>query len=70
MKAGIETTLGRVSLRMASSLEAGKGEVLAEISRGLVTELEAAMARTPTSVDSSPTRSSVRVEISPKRRAS
>jgi transcriptional regulator with GAF, ATPase, and Fis domain len=39
----LETTLGRVALRMASSLELD--EVLAEITRGLVVELEAALAR-------------------------
>jgi transcriptional regulator with GAF, ATPase, and Fis domain len=39
----LETTLGRVSLRMASSLDL-EG-VLAEITRGLVRDLDAAMAR-------------------------
>src|SRR5690348_2867429 len=39
----IEGTLGRISLRMASTLEVG--EVLSEITRGLVDELEAALAR-------------------------
>jgi hypothetical protein len=39
----LETTLGRVALRMASSLELS--DVLAEITRGLVQELEAALAR-------------------------
>ena len=41
--AGLEATLGRVSLRMASSLE--PSEVLAEITRGLVFDFGAAMAR-------------------------
>jgi transcriptional regulator with GAF, ATPase, and Fis domain len=41
--AGLEATLGRVSLRMASSLELS--DVLGEITRGLVRDLEAAMAR-------------------------
>src|SRR4051812_45267472 len=39
----IEGTLGRISLRMASTLEVG--EVLSEITRGLVDELDAALAR-------------------------
>jgi transcriptional regulator with GAF, ATPase, and Fis domain len=39
----IEATLGRISLRIASTLEIG--EVLAEITRGLVGELDAALAR-------------------------
>jgi transcriptional regulator with GAF, ATPase, and Fis domain len=43
MNDGLEATLGRVCLRMASSLELD--EVLAEITRGLVSGLEAAMAR-------------------------
>jgi GAF domain-containing protein len=41
--ASLEATLGRVSLRMASSLDLA--EVLAEITRGLVGDLDAAMAR-------------------------
>jgi len=41
--AGLEATLGRVSLRMASSLDLA--EVLAEITRGLVQELDLALAR-------------------------
>ncbi len=41
--ASLEATLGRVSLRMASSLDLG--EVLAEITNGLVCDLDAAMAR-------------------------
>jgi transcriptional regulator with GAF, ATPase, and Fis domain len=41
--AGLETTLGRISLRMTSSLD--PNEVLGEITRGLVRDLEAAMAR-------------------------
>src|ERR1700685_3705258 len=40
---GIEETLGRVSLRMTSTLELDA--VLAEITRGLVLELQAALAR-------------------------
>jgi PAS domain S-box-containing protein len=39
----IEGTLGRISLRMASTLDVG--EVLSEITRGLVDDLEAALAR-------------------------
>jgi transcriptional regulator with GAF, ATPase, and Fis domain len=41
--AGIEATLGRVTLRMASSLDLG--EVLGEITRGLARDLGAALAR-------------------------
>ncbi|MBX3210836.1 MAG: sigma 54-interacting transcriptional regulator [Labilithrix sp.] len=41
--AGLEATLGRVGLRMARSLELR--DVLDEITRGLVRDLEAAMAR-------------------------
>src|SRR5690348_14601007 len=41
--AGLEATLGRVSLRMTSSLELA--EVLDEITRGLVEDLDAALAR-------------------------
>lgn len=40
---GLESTLARVTLRMASSLDVG--EVLAEITRGLTLELGAALAR-------------------------
>lgn len=40
---GLEETLGRVSLRVTSSLELD--HVLGEITRGLVRDLEAAMAR-------------------------
>jgi transcriptional regulator with GAF, ATPase, and Fis domain len=40
---GLEETLGRISLRTASTLDLG--EVLAEITRGLVDHLQAAMAR-------------------------
>lgn len=43
MGARVEAVLGRVSLRMASSLDLD--EVLSEITSGLVTELDAAMAR-------------------------
>jgi PAS domain S-box-containing protein len=39
----IEGTLGRIGLRMASTLKVG--EVLSEITRGLVDQLEAALAR-------------------------
>ncbi|MCW5835857.1 MAG: sigma 54-interacting transcriptional regulator, partial [Labilithrix sp.] len=41
--AGLEATLGRVGLRMARSLDLN--DVLGEITRGLVRDLEAAMAR-------------------------
>jgi hypothetical protein len=39
----IEGALGRINLRMASTLELG--EVLAEVTRGLVEDLDAALAR-------------------------
>jgi len=39
----IEGSLGRISLRMASTLELA--DVLAEITRGLVEDLDAALAR-------------------------
>ena len=41
--AGIESSLGRISLRTASTLELG--EVLSEVTRGLVEDLDAALAR-------------------------
>src|SRR5438094_9510540 len=41
--AHIEGALGRINLRMASTLELG--EVLAEVTRGLVEDLNAALAR-------------------------
>ncbi|MEO8701367.1 MAG: hypothetical protein ABI867_15070 [Kofleriaceae bacterium] len=39
----VETSLGRIAIRMASTLELGA--VLAEITRGFVDELDAALAR-------------------------